>query len=143
MDRPQCKAASKVSDYRKYHLSGDLDKQVQGKVGEKINAIENTTMAHLEELTADQLEQKLQAEREEADKLQEQVKLHQLRQQVEEQERKKQEWEVALQQVKEMRDKAAEAYEENLPAMKKMAQEALPTGGKSNSQVATGAIGQN
>ena len=31
MERPKC-AASKVTDYRRYHLSGDLDETVQGRV---------------------------------------------------------------------------------------------------------------
>ena len=35
MDRPK-RAATKVTDFRRYHLSGDLDKQLQGWVDSRV-----------------------------------------------------------------------------------------------------------
>ena len=52
MDRPK-RAASKVSDYRTYHLSGDLDKTLQGRVEQVIHTLEvsqDTDMSDAEKL---------------------------------------------------------------------------------------------
>ena len=61
MERPK-QAATKVRDYRKYHLSGDLDKHIRGKVGQVVSQIEEMS-------TQQELEQKLEAQTEATRKL--------------------------------------------------------------------------
>ena len=65
MDR-QKRAASKVTNYRKFHLSGDLDQVVQGKVSsaellEDNNRLHNMTE---EDATPAQLQEMLREQKE-------------------------------------------------------------------------------
>ena len=56
MDRPK-RTASKVADFRKYHLSGDLDKTLQGRVDSRINQFEMPK-------SQEELQQQLEEEKE-------------------------------------------------------------------------------
>ena len=63
MDRPK-RAATKVTDFRKYHLSGNLDQELQGRVDSRINQFEMST-------NTDDLERELEEAREHSCKLKE------------------------------------------------------------------------
>ena len=78
MDR-QHRAASKVTDYRKYHLSGDLDQVLQGRVSGAVTLFENTDTATMslcpisEDATPEQLQEMLTKQKSNSAKLQQQV----------------------------------------------------------------------
>ena len=40
MDRPKRAAAAKITDFRRYHLSGDLHDTLQGRVDNRITQFE-------------------------------------------------------------------------------------------------------
>ena len=84
MDRPK-RAASKVTDYRKYHLSGDLDKVLEGKVTQAIGNWEHQdNMAALgENATADEIRQALEAQQKEEEQRQSELQKALLRNQFE------------------------------------------------------------
>ena len=48
MDRPK-RAATRVTDFRKYHLSGDLDQEVRGLVDNRVSQFEMTTAEELKQ----------------------------------------------------------------------------------------------
>ena len=54
MDRPR-HAATKITDYRKYHLSGDLADTLQGRVDSQITQFE---------MSAEELKAQLESEKE-------------------------------------------------------------------------------
>ena len=64
MDRPKRAAATRITDFRKYHLSGDLDQEVQWLVNTRVTQFEMTTTNNTEEL-----KQQLEAEKEESRRL--------------------------------------------------------------------------
>ena len=75
MDR-QKRTASKVTDYRRYHLSGDLDQVVQGKVSEVVEQIEAHNMSTNiipEDATPEQLQELLKEQKDNSAKLQQQL----------------------------------------------------------------------
>ena len=81
MDR-QRRAASRVTDFKRYHLSGDLDQVVQGKVSEVLELLETGAMASPAQekvipvegdATPEELEQMLQEQKEASLKLEQQV----------------------------------------------------------------------
>ena len=69
----------KITDYRKYHLSGDLDQVVQGKVSEVVVLLEGadehtmTSTEVLDEQTPKQLQELLKIQTENSTKLQQQA----------------------------------------------------------------------
>ena len=75
MDR-QKRSASRVTDYRRYHLSGDLDQIVQGKVSRVVERLETIDMSSRptdETTSLEELEQLLQEQKESSSKLQQQM----------------------------------------------------------------------
>ena len=75
MDRPH-RAATKVTDFRRFHLSGDLSDRIEGLVESRIGQFE---MAQ----SAEQLKQQLEEEKENSRKLQEEIELLRMRNEVE------------------------------------------------------------
>ena len=61
MDRPK-RAATKVTDFRRYHLSGDLDKQLQDRVDSRVTQFEMAS-------TVEELQKELEKERENSKKM--------------------------------------------------------------------------
>ena len=111
MDRPKRVCAAKVHNYRKYHLSGDLDQLVQGKVTETIERLgaqakmsqkdTEETQPRLSqkdtvEATPEQLQDVLDSQRENSSRLQQQVAAMKLRNEIEVEEMQQQQWECTL-----------------------------------------------
>ena len=98
MDRQKRAASGKITDYRKYHLSGDLEQVVQGKVSEAIKLLQNTHIANLsepliiEDSTPEQLQELLQQEKDSSAKMQQQVETMKLRNKLEAQWLQQQQW---------------------------------------------------
>ena len=65
MDRP-CRAAAKVKNFRRYHLSGNLKEEVSGLVDTRVGQFEMV-------LSTDQVKAQLQEEKEVSRRLQEDV----------------------------------------------------------------------
>ena len=102
MDRPK-RAATKVTDFRRYHLSGDLDKELEGLVDNRVSLFE---MSSVEEL-----KRQLEEERENSRKLQEDVEMMRIRNELEVEKLKQQQWQTALDKLKEAREQAAQEHE--------------------------------
>ena len=129
MDR-QKRTASRVTDFRKYHLSGDLDKVVQGKVSAAVDVLENVktpTMSHIdipEESSPEQLQDLLREQKESSSRIEQQLEAMKIRNELERERMQQAEWELAIQQMKEAREWAAQQHEENLSKIRAMGQEA-------------------
>ena len=131
MERPPRRQASKVANYRRYHLSGDLDKVVQGIVSDQVSRLEhNDNMAEPmiaeEENQNKELTEAVQAQRDRSARLQLQVENMKLRNEIEAQQLQQEEWEAALQQLKEAKEKRREEHAANLNKMRDMTKEAPP-----------------
>ena len=75
-----------MTDYRRYHLSDDLEQVVQGKVSKAIELLETSTMSTepiKENATKEKLEQLLKEQCESSARLQQQVEAMRLRNEVE------------------------------------------------------------
>ena len=133
MERPK-RTASKVVNFRTYHLSGDLDKELQGRVGQVVNTFEEI-YSSTEDLSVEMSEtEKLQKELDEkraANKLAaQQAEEMRIRNELEEESLKEQEWELAFQQMRDKREKIASTHKQKMEDLKKMADAAEETGGK-------------
>ena len=117
MDR-QRRAASKVTDYRKYHLSGDLNEVIQGKVSETIHRLESSTIMDSttvkESATADQLQDMLKEQKANSSRLQQQVKEMQLRNDLEVERLQQEQWNLAIERLKQAREQVMQQHEENM-----------------------------
>ena len=128
MDR-QRRSASKVTDYRKFHLSGDLDTVVQGKVNEVISAlgaVRISTMNHPEELdsaTPEELERMIAEQKENSTRLQQQTQAMRLRNELEAEKLQQQQWEVAMQELKKAREHQAQQHQANINRMREISSE--------------------
>ena len=75
MDR-QRRTATRVTDYRRYHLSGDLEQVVQGKVSGIIEQLQNcestamSTNTAPEDATPEQLQEWVREQKDNSSKLQ-------------------------------------------------------------------------
>ena len=124
MDR-QHRSANKVTDYRRYHLSGDLDTVVEGKVKEVIDlfgVMQHTNMSQPEGATKAELEIMIQEQRENSTQLQQEAEELKLRNMLENKKMQQQQWEAAIQQLREARDLQAQQHQANMEKMKEMAQ---------------------
>ena len=124
MDR-QRRSASKVTDYRRYHLSGDLEQVVQGKVSGTVELLETgimNTETIKEDTTPEELEALLKEWRESSMKLHQQAETMRLRNQLEVEQKQQEQWELAIQQLKQERDRINHQHEENMEKMKHMTQ---------------------
>ena len=88
MDRPK-RAATKVTDFRKYHLSGDLDHHLQGRVDSQITQFEMTT-------NVDELQKELEEEREHSKKMMADLEAMRIRNQLEAEKLKQKQWQEAI-----------------------------------------------
>ena len=122
MDR-QCRAASKITNYRKYHLSGDLDKVVQGRVSGVVEQLENTTDMEepsLKEATTEQLQELLQQQKDTSTKIQQQVEAMKLKNELEAEKLQQEQWALAMEQLKQSREHLAQQHEENMQKIRDM-----------------------
>ena len=85
------RAASKVTDYRRYHLSGDLNTSLVGKVGEAVSRIEDKMTQ-----SAEEMKQLLQEKEEKSKKLQQDAELMQLQNKLEAEKLKQAEWQATI-----------------------------------------------
>ena len=102
MARPR-RAASKITDFRRYHLSGDLDQEVHGLVDSRVTHFEMTA-------TAEELKQRLETERQNSKKLQEDAELTEIQNQLEIEWLKQEQWTTALSKLKEAREQALQEH---------------------------------
>ena len=130
MDR-QRRTASKVTVYRKFHLSGDLDQVVLGKVSSAVELLETPckdkvgTMSMMaEDATPAQLEEMLREQKESGNKLQQQVEAMKLRNQLEVEKLQQQQWELAIDQLKKSREHMTQQHLENMEKIRAISQEA-------------------
>ena len=100
------RSASKVTDFRRYHLSGDLDEVVWGKVSGTIKQIEAHATAMNPSAIPEvlQLQQMIKEQKENSSKLQQQMEVLQLRNTLEAEQMQQQQWELAIQKLKQTRD---------------------------------------
>ena len=140
IERPK-RDASKVSNFRRYHLSGELDDIVQGKVCNMISRWEgaNTernsptghynahpTMAKVpDNQTPEQLRMQLEEQQAHNDKLQQQAETLKLRNQVEKGRMQQQQWEAAIQELQEAQEAMAAEHQKNLDRMRQVAAESV------------------
>ena len=102
MDRPK-RAATKVTDFRKYHLSGNLDEELQGKVDTRVNQFE---MASTTEELQKQLEEACQSNK----KRMEDVEVMKIRNELEVEKLQQEQWDAAIAQLQEALDHAAQEH---------------------------------
>ena len=128
MERPKCNA-TKIQDYRKYHLSGDLDNTLQGKVGEVVNWWEHkATMADLpDDASAEQIKEALVKQKEEEERRQTELETLTLQGEYEAGLQRKQQWEAAMSHLQEAKERRDREHEESMQIMKTMAEKASST----------------
>ena len=120
MDRPR-RGATKVTDFCRYHLSGDLDDQLQGKVGQTVEHFE-TRMAQLpEDVSSEQLREAITKQRQKDQAQQEELEHMTLRNEYEAGELRKKQLESAMEQLKEAREKMNAEHETSLLKLKEIA----------------------
>ena len=144
MERPR-RPVTKIN-YRKYHLSGDLEQVIQGKVSGAIELIEaphsipeRSEASHsaametteiTEETTQEELQQMLKDRKETSIRMQQQVETMKLRNELEAERLQQEQWALALHQLKQSREKIAQVHEENMERIRNMTdrgQEAEPS----------------
>ena len=129
MDR-QRRSASKVTDYRKYHLSGDLEQTLQGKVSGTVELLEGplqTTMATSpvkEDATPEELQELLKEHKDNSARLQQQVEALRLRNELEAEKMQQQQWELTIEQLKHSCELMAQQHELNMNKIRCMVEEA-------------------
>ena len=128
LELPKC-SASKVTDFRRYHLSGDLDEVVQGKVSGTVKQIEAHATAMNPsaipvDATQEQLQQMIKEQKENSSKLQQQMEVLQLRNTLEAEQMQQQQWELTIQKLKQTRDMMTQQHEVNMTKISDMAEEA-------------------
>ena len=106
MDRPK-RAATKVTDFHRYHLSGNLNEELQGRVDSRVTQFE---MAQ----SAEELKKQLEEEKENSRRLQEDVELMKLQNELEAERMAQKQWHTAKEQLWEARE---HAEQEHLKAM--------------------------
>ena len=98
-----------MTDFRKYHLSADLDQEIKGVVDNRVQQFEMST--------AEELKQQLELEKEETRKLQEDAEIMRIRNELEEEKRKREEWNTAITKLKEARDQAEQEHSKCMEEM--------------------------
>ena len=117
MDRPK-RAATKVTNFRKYHLSGNLDEEVEGLVGARVGQFE---MAK----TLEELQQQLETERENSKRLQQDADRARIEHELELERMKQEQWQVAMDKIKEAREQASQEHSKCLQRMEQVAQNTM------------------
>ena len=139
MERP--KRLSARVDYRKYHLSGDLEQVIEGIVSIAVNHIETGSTRHPttsttrvttgamssnpeeEDASPSEVAALLQTQREKNSKLQQQVKAMQLRHELETEKMQEEQWEAATQRIKAARESASLQHHKHMERIKEAQQE--------------------
>ena len=125
MDRAK-RTATKVTDYRRYHLSGDLDNTLQGRVGQVIADWESGEDSNMSS-EIEKLQQQVAKQKEARRKAEEQLEEMKLRNEMENERLQTEEWELAMTQLKEAREMATKVHEERMNSMKEMMEKAKET----------------
>ena len=111
--RPK-RAAAKVTDYRKYHLSGDLDTELQGRVDARVSLFEMSS-------SPEELQWQLEAEKLESSKLQQEAESLRLQTELENEKLKQNQWKAAMDKLKEARENAFQQHEQYMEKLKEAA----------------------
>ena len=121
MTDPHCmerqrRSASKVTDFRRYHLSGDLEQVVSGKVSQTIERLEREadTMSHPineENSSLEELQEELREQQQNSAKIQQQVEIMKVRNELEKEKLAQEQWAAALEQLKKTREEVALEHE--------------------------------
>ena len=123
MDRQRW-TATRVTNYRKFHLSGDLDQVVQGKVSGAVELLE-TTMSCTpvkEDAILEELQEQIKEQKEHSAKLQQQVENMKLCQELEAEQLQHEQWELAIQELRQSRELMLQQHESNKEKIRNMAQ---------------------
>ena len=110
MHRPR-RAATKVTNFRKYHLSGDLDTELQGRVESRVTHFEMG-------MTPEELQKQLEQEREASNRLKEDTECLRLQNELEAEKLKQSQWRVAMEQLQVAKETALSQHEEYLKKLK-------------------------
>ena len=113
MDRPK-RAATKVTDFRKFHLSGDLNEQLQGRVDTRVTQFKMAS-------TLEELRQQLENSKEKSRKMQQEAEMLRIQQEPEAEKLKQKEWHVAIEELKETRSQMELDHKKNLEQVKQLA----------------------
>ena len=133
MDRPPRRSALKVQNFRHYHLSGDLEEVVQGKVSEAVNRWEDTCVSgtYLDTMDEETQHADLQAQvKEQKDKsarMQLEVQNMKLQNELEAEQLQQEQWEAAMKDLKEAKEKMLEEHQRNMDQMMAMATDSVNT----------------
>ena len=132
MERPK-REASKVSNFRKYHLSGELEELIHGKVGSTVTQWEGITntnpgMDHgdsVPQQSAEQLRAILEEQEAQSQKLQEQAETMRLHNEVERHKMNQRQWEVAIEQLQAARKAMELEHSKNLDKLKQISEDSV------------------
>ena len=113
MERPK-RAATKVTDFRKYHLSGDLDIALQGRVDDRVNQFE---MAKIQE----ELQMQLEEERAQSKRMGEEAELMRIQHELDTEKLKQKQWQVAMEQLRAAREHTEKEHSKFLEDIKEAA----------------------
>ena len=127
MERPK-RTATKVVNYRTFHLSGDLNTTLQGRVGQVINQWgQGNTMSELpDNASAEQIREALEKQKREESQQKEELECFTLRNEYEAGLLRKRQWQAAKEQLQEARERMNREHEEGLLKLKDMAQQTDP-----------------
>ena len=130
MDRQRKAASSKITDYRRFHLSGDLEQIVQGKVSNTIEILENTPRkmsqgAPVNEPTPEQLQELIQERNEGNSKLQQQVEAMKLNNELEVARMQQDQWKEAIAQLKQVWEQMELQHADNIGKIRALSQDAI------------------
>ena len=101
------KKCLRVTDYRRYHLSGDLEQVIRGKVSNTIGILENTTVTMSqvnEDVDTEQLQQTVAEQKANSSKLQQQVEAMKISNEIATEKMQQEQWELALEELKNTRE---------------------------------------
>ena len=122
MDRPK-RAASKVTDYRKYHLSGDLNISLSGRVESVVGQFEERTMSQLtipDNASTEELKQLVELSKANSQQRLEEMEQLRLRNELEAQALEEKRWDMAMKGLKEAKETMLQEHEKQIQEMDKM-----------------------
>ena len=113
MLRPKRAAATKVTDFWKYHLSGDLDQTLQGRVDTRISQFEMAA-------NPEDLQRQLEEEKEASKKLMEEAEYMKLQAELDNEKLKQKQWQEAINEIHETQEHAQAEHAKFLGQLKEM-----------------------
>ena len=111
MDRPKWAAATKITDFQRYHLSGDLNQTLQGQVDTRIGQFEMSA-------TQEELQQQLEEERAQSKQMMEEAELMKIQHKLDAERLKQKQWQTVMDQLKEAKEHAQKEHERFLGELK-------------------------